>query len=67
MAVADCKDVYEFAYKYRKSERFTGRGIEYEFAVIRSHLDDLERHGYTSISHHDNITGKMVTYIPQTN
>jgi hypothetical protein len=66
-AVADCKDVYEFAYKYRKADRFTGRGKENEQAIINSHLADIARLGYTTISHHDNNTGKIVAYIPQTN
>lgn len=65
-AVTDCKDVYEFAHKYRKPDRFTGRGEDYVQAIMKSHLDEIERHGYTSISHHDNITGRHITYIPET-
>jgi len=65
-AVTDCKDVYEFAYKYRKPDRFAGRGAENEQAILKTHLEDIERYGYTSISHHDNITGKIITYLPET-
>ena len=66
-AVTDCNDAYEFAYRYRKPDRFTGRGKENEQAIIQGHLDDIARHGYTSIAHHENIAGKILTYIPQTN
>jgi hypothetical protein len=64
-AVTDCKDVYEFAHKYRKPDRFTGRGEENQQAIMKSHLADIERFGYTMISHHDNITGRIVAYIPE--
>ena len=66
-AVTDCKDLSEFAHKYRKPDRFTRRGEDYVQAVMKSHAEDIARHGYTSISHHDNITGRIVTYIPETN
>lgn len=61
--VTDCKSVEEFANKYRKPERFTGRGAEYVKAIMESHYEDLEKYGYTSISRHDNITGKAIYFI----
>jgi len=64
-AVTDCTDVYEFAYKYRKPERFTAQGESHVQAIIGSHLRDIEMKGYTSISRHDNITGRFITYVPQ--
>ncbi|WPU99064.1 hypothetical protein SNE26_23920 [Mucilaginibacter sp. cycad4] len=64
-AVTDCNDVHEFAQKYRKPKRFTGQGEAYVQVVMSSHLWDIERQGYTSISHHDNITGRMLNYIPK--
>jgi hypothetical protein len=66
-AVTDCKDVNEFAHKYRKPDRFTGRGEEHEKALMQNHIDDIAKRGYTTISHHDNVTGSIVAYIPQTN
>ncbi|HVX00148.1 MAG TPA: hypothetical protein VHA52_06925 [Candidatus Babeliaceae bacterium] len=66
-AVTDCADVQEFAHKYRKPDRFTGRGEDHVKAVMKTHAEDIARHGYTSISHHDNITARIVTYIPQIN
>jgi len=64
IAVTDCNTVEEFAHKYRKPERFTGRGEDYAKCIIKSHYSDIEHHGYTSISHHDNVVGKHITFIP---
>jgi hypothetical protein len=65
-AVTDCKDVHEFANKYRKADRFTGRGEENEQAIMKTHLDEIARLGYTIIPHHDNVTGRIVAFIPPT-
>ena len=59
----DCKDVYEFAYKYRKPDRFVLRGKKYVDSVMKTHNDDLEKRGYTCISRHDNVTGEIIFYI----
>lgn len=64
-AVKDCITVEEFANKYRKSERFIQRGEDYVNCVIKSHYEDIKQKGYTSISKHDNITGKHITFIPK--
>jgi hypothetical protein len=61
--ITDCKDVEEFAYKYRKPDRFTGRGEDYAKCIMESHERDLKERGYTSISQHDNLTGKFITYV----
>lgn len=63
--VNDCKNVYEFALKYRKSERFTQQGENYVNVVMASHMIDLEERGYTLISRYDNVTGRMIGYIRQ--
>ena len=62
-AITDCKSVDEFAYKYRKIDRFTQRGDDYVEAVMKTHNEELDRFGYTCISHHDNVTGKFISYI----
>ena len=62
-AVTDCKTVIEFAYKYRKMDRFVQCGQDYVDAVMKTHNEELDRVGYTCISHHDNVTGKFITYI----
>ena len=63
-SVNDCLTVKEFADKYRKPERYTGRGTEYAKAIMQSHYADIKEHGYTAISHHDSIVGKFITFIP---
>jgi len=62
-AAVDCKTAEEFAYKYRKAERFTHRGEDYIKAIMKSHLQELKDHGYTCISRHDNVTGEFITFI----
>lgn len=62
-AVSDCKTVKEFAYKYRKMDRFVQRGEDYEKAIMKTHNEQLKDFGYTCISHHDNVTGKFIAYI----
>ena len=64
-AVTDCQNVHEFAHKYRKPQRFTSRGAEYVDAVMQSHIDDIEKRGYTTIAHHDNVSGKILAFIPE--
>jgi len=62
-AVKDCQTVAEFAFKYRKKERFSGRGKEYEKAILASHHEEIASRGWTSISKHDNVTGELITFI----
>jgi hypothetical protein len=52
----------EFLKKYTKHDRHEGRGQEYVKARIQSHKEDLEKFGYTLITHHDSITGQTVSY-----
>ena len=62
-AVRDCNTVEEFAHKYRKAERFTGRGEDYAKSILNTHYKELEQYGYTLISAHDSVTGCTVTFI----
>ena len=64
LEIKDCKTVEEFADKYRKHERYKGRGEEYVKAILKSHYDEINTVGYTTISKHDNITGKFITFTP---
>jgi len=66
-AVTDCRDATEFAHKYRKPQKFTDRGEEYVQAILDSHHKDIAVRGYTTISHHDNIMGKILAFIPNPN
>lgn len=63
-AVTDCRSVEEFAYRYRKPERFTGRGEAYVQAILKRHKEAINERGYTCISKHDNVTGEFIVYIP---
>ena len=64
MEITDCKTVEEFAHKYRKFEKFQSLGKEYVKKIIESHYEDIVSHGYTSISKHDNVLGKHITFTP---
>ena len=61
--VTDCETVHEFAHKYRKPDRFTGRGEDYVNVVMDTHKQELREKGFTNISHHDCITGKHVVFV----
>lgn len=51
---------------YRPS-RFKARGSDYMSSVISAHEKRMEMFGCTSLSHHDEITGRGVTlYIDRT-
>jgi len=63
-AVTDCLNVHEFAHKYRKPQKFTGRGADYVDAIMESHNNDIAYRGYTTIAHHDNIMGKILAFVP---
>ena len=66
-SVRDCANVEEFAYKYRKADRFLQRGESYVMAVLESHHQDIKTKGYTLISKYDNVTGELIAYYPVIN
>lgn len=55
--VNDVKTVEEFIDKYYKHER-----INHKETLINNYKEELNKYGYTFISHHDNITGKVVSF-----
>jgi hypothetical protein len=57
----EADSVEDFLDRHCKPERFRGRGEEHVAALIASHLDNLERDGYTAIVH-DSVTGEMVVF-----
>lgn len=61
--VTDCATVEEFCDKYYKNERFTAHGVDYTATVINTHKKDLENKGYTLISQHGSVTGKLLAYL----
>ncbi len=64
-AVKDCDDLKSFLEKYYKHERYQGRGEEYADNLFRSHRMDLLRYGCDWISHHESVTGKIVSFYPK--
>ncbi|MBS5307733.1 hypothetical protein [Clostridium sp.] len=60
--VKDVKTIEEFLKKYGKYDRYEGRGEEYFNCSIKSNEEDLNKYGYTIISHHDSVTGRVVSF-----
>jgi hypothetical protein len=52
----------EWLTRHYRHDRLGGRGEEYEAIVRKSHRDNLDRDGYTLISHHESVTGEAVWY-----
>ncbi len=63
--VTDCKTIEEFAHKYYKPDRFTGRGVDYVDCCLKSHRKSIEELGYTCLSHHDKVTGRFIAFAPK--
>lgn len=51
-----------FLEQYTKRDRHSARGKEYAQTRIESHQKDLEKYGFTFITHHDSVTGEIVAY-----
>lgn len=56
------ENITDFLKKYSKPSRHEQRGLEYVAVRIQSHTEDLNKYGYTFITHHDSITGECVSY-----
>lgn len=54
----------DFLERYTKPSAHRERGEEYVAARIASHQEDLNKYGYTFITHHDSKTGDTVSYYP---
>lgn len=54
----------DFLEKYTKHDRHAGRGEDYVFIRIKSHQEDIDKYGFTFITHHDSKTGETVSYYP---
>ena len=52
----------DFMDRYYKPDRYRGRGLDYAAGLLASKRADLEQDGWTIISHHDSVTGKVVAY-----
>lgn len=54
----------EFCNFYYKKSRYSDRGLDYVLSCLESHVESLEKYGYTFITSHDSITGEIVSYYP---
>lgn len=52
----------DFLKKYTKYNKHDGRGKEYVECRIKSHNEDLKKYGFTFITHHDSVTGEIVSF-----
>lgn len=59
----ECNNIKEFAYTYRKAERFLQLGREYVSQIMGRHLIELADYGYTLISKHESTTGNCIAYV----
>lgn len=60
--VNDVSSVEEFLKKYTKHDRHEGRGKEYVESRINSYTEEFEKDGFTFMSHHESITGQVVSF-----
>jgi hypothetical protein len=58
----EADSIEDFHNKYHKPQRYTDRGKEYMECVIKTGYEDMEKYGYTFITHHDSKTGETVSY-----
>lgn len=62
--LVEAKNLDDFLDTYYKHDRYKGRGADYAAAIRQSAQGYIDKHGYTMISHHDNVTGDMVYWAP---
>ena len=60
--VIDINTIEEFLDKYYKPDRYKIRGKEYAQCLLASHKKDLKEDGFDIISHHDSVTGRVVSF-----
>ena len=59
----DAESVTDFLARYYRRERYAGRGADYAACLLRSYEGDFEELGICWISHHDNVTGDVVSFL----
>lgn len=57
-------NLVDFLEKYSKAGRHSERGSDYVKARIKSHQEDIDKYGFTFITHHDSKCGECVSYYP---
>ncbi len=63
--VTDVKSVSEFLDRYYKHDRYRGRGADYAAALLKSYESDIAQDGYAFISQWDSVTGRVVSFWPE--
>lgn len=58
--------VADFLERYYKRDRYHGRGEESAARLLAIYQNDVVEMGCTWISHHDSVTGEIVSYYPNT-
>ena len=54
--------VEDFLERYYKHERYKGRGEEVRKNKLLSYKKQFIERGFCSCSHHDNVTGRFITF-----
>jgi hypothetical protein len=54
--------VADFLQRFYKADRYHGRGKEYAAVLLTSHEADFAAEGFDIISHHDSVTGNVVSF-----
>jgi hypothetical protein len=60
----EAESLSDFLERYTKPSRHSERGEEYVKARIASHQEDIDKYGFTFITHHDSKSGETVAYYP---
>lgn len=55
-------NVEDFCKRYTKYDRHEGRGKEYADYRVNSYTEEFEKDGFTMMSHHESVTGQVVSY-----
>jgi hypothetical protein len=63
---SDVSTVEQFLSRYYKPERYTGRGEEYAAGLLATYQREVEQSDFCFISHHDSVTGSIVSFYPTT-
>lgn len=56
------ESVEDFLMRYSKPKAHTLRGEEHVQLRIDSYTEELEKFGFCFITHHDSVTGEIVSY-----
>lgn len=62
--VSDCNNLEEFYQKYYRRDRYHMYEPDFRQQMLSSGYSELFRFGHASLSHHDNVTGETIRFIP---